>query len=101
MLLGIFERMFEGMLHGYQWWSSNWQVSLHCCALEHAAKLLQCWMQMPKGVPVATVAIGNAANAGLLALRILTCSDSALQQKMMDYQVSTKPLQVDKPFDHA
>lgn len=44
-------------------------------------------MQMPKGVPVATVAIGNAANAGLLALRILACSDSALQQKMLQYQV--------------
>ncbi len=42
---------------------------------------------MPKGVPVATVAIGNAANAGLLALRILAASDAALQQKMLDYQV--------------
>ena len=42
---------------------------------------------MPKGVPVATVAIGNAANAGLLALRILASSDAALQQKMLDYQV--------------
>ena len=45
-------------------------------------------MQMPKGVPVATVAIGNAANAGLLALRILAASDLALQQKMLDYQVT-------------
>lgn len=45
-------------------------------------------MQMPKGVPVATVAIGNAANAGLLAVRILACSDSALQKKMLQYQVS-------------
>lgn len=44
-------------------------------------------LQMPKGVPVATVAIGNAANAGLLALRILAGSDTALQQKMLDYQV--------------
>ena len=44
-------------------------------------------MQMPKGVPVATVAIGNAANAGLLALRILASSDATLQQKMLDYQV--------------
>lgn len=43
-------------------------------------------VQMPKGVPVATVAIGNAANAGLLALRILAASDSSLQQKMLDYQ---------------
>ena len=44
-------------------------------------------VQMPKGVPVATVAIGNAANAGLLALRILAGSNSALQQKMLQYQV--------------
>ena len=42
---------------------------------------------MPKGVPVATVAIGNAANAGLLAARILASSDEALLQKMLDYQV--------------
>lgn len=49
-------------------------------------------MQMPKGVPVATVAIGNAANAGLLALRILACSDSALQEKMLQYQVRAMSL---------
>ena len=42
---------------------------------------------MPKGVPVATVAVGNAANAGLLALRILATSDHELRQKMLDYQV--------------
>lgn len=36
-------------------------------------------LQMPKGVPVATVAIGNAANAGLLAVRIIAASDPALQ----------------------
>lgn len=36
-------------------------------------------VQMPKGVPVATVAIGNAANAGLLAVRILATSDPELQ----------------------
>ena len=63
-------------------------TSLHYCTFEHSANLLQCWMQMPKGVPVATVAIGNAANAGLLALRILASSDSGIQQKMLDYQVS-------------
>ncbi|KAF8073186.1 ADE2 [Scenedesmus sp. PABB004] len=43
-------------------------------------------VQMPKGVPVATVAIGNAANAGLLALRILGSTDPALLQRMLDYQ---------------
>ena len=43
-------------------------------------------VQMPRGVPVATVAIGNAANAGLLAVRILSTSRPELRQKMMDYQ---------------
>ena len=41
---------------------------------------------MPKGVPVATVAIGNAANAGLLAVRILATSDSELMSRMLAYQ---------------
>jgi 5-(carboxyamino)imidazole ribonucleotide mutase len=43
-------------------------------------------VQMPAGVPVATVAIGNARNAGLLAVRILAASDEALRQKMVDFQ---------------
>lgn len=43
-------------------------------------------VQMPAGVPVATVAIGNARNAGLLAVRILATSDSALLEKMRAYQ---------------
>ncbi|MEW5306172.1 MAG: hypothetical protein WDW36_008658 [Sanguina aurantia] len=45
-------------------------------------------VQMPKGVPVATVAIGNAANAGLLAVRILAASDPALLDKMLAYQAA-------------
>ncbi len=43
-------------------------------------------VQMPSGVPVATVAIGNARNAGLLAVRILAAADPALQQRMRDFQ---------------
>ncbi|MGE5334932.1 MAG: 5-(carboxyamino)imidazole ribonucleotide mutase [Nitrososphaerota archaeon] len=43
-------------------------------------------VQMPQGIPVATVAIGNARNAGLLAIRILAASDSNLQQQMIAYQ---------------
>src|SRR5271166_1982705 len=43
-------------------------------------------VQMPAGVPVATVAIGNAANAGLLAIRMLATQDSVLQQRLLDYQ---------------
>lgn len=42
-------------------------------------------VQMPKGVPVATVAIHNATNAGLLAIRILGAQDSDLQWRMVDY----------------
>src|SRR5579884_172449 len=43
-------------------------------------------VQMPAGVPVATVAIGNARNAGLLAVRILATSDADLLRKMQAYQ---------------
>jgi 5-(carboxyamino)imidazole ribonucleotide mutase len=41
--------------------------------------------QMPKGVPVATVAIGNGANAALLAARILALSDSNLLHRLAKY----------------
>lgn len=41
--------------------------------------------QMPRGVPVATVAIGNAANAALLAARILALSDPAIMQRLSRY----------------
>src|SRR6478609_6634192 len=40
-------------------------------------------VQMPAGVPVATVAVGNARNAGLLAVRILAAADPGLQEKML------------------
>jgi 5-(carboxyamino)imidazole ribonucleotide mutase len=43
-------------------------------------------VQMPAGVPVATVAIGNARNAGLLAVRILAAGDPALQEQMVEFQ---------------
>lgn len=42
-------------------------------------------VQMPAGIPVATVAIGNAKNAGILAARILGTSDAALQEKLEAY----------------
>jgi 5-(carboxyamino)imidazole ribonucleotide mutase len=45
-------------------------------------------VQMPAGVPVATVSIGNARNAGLLAVRILGASDPALREKMERFQES-------------
>ena len=47
-------------------------------------------VQMPAGVPVATVAVGNARNAGLLAVRILAASDPDLQQKMTDFQATLR-----------
>jgi 5-(carboxyamino)imidazole ribonucleotide mutase len=43
-------------------------------------------VQMPAGVPVATVSIAGARNAGLLAVRILASSDAALLQEMRDFQ---------------
>jgi 5-(carboxyamino)imidazole ribonucleotide mutase len=43
-------------------------------------------VQMPGGVPVATVAIGNAKNAGLLAVRILAASNGQLRAAMERYQ---------------
>jgi 5-(carboxyamino)imidazole ribonucleotide mutase len=43
-------------------------------------------VQMPAGVPVAAVAIGNARNAGLLAVRILAATDPALQEQMVQFQ---------------
>lgn len=42
-------------------------------------------VQMPAGIPVATVAIGGAKNAGILAARILATSDAALAGKLADY----------------
>jgi 5-(carboxyamino)imidazole ribonucleotide mutase len=42
--------------------------------------------QMPAGVPVATVAVGGARNAGLLAVRILATGDAALRERMVRFQ---------------
>lgn len=43
-------------------------------------------LQMPKGVPVATVALNGGANAGILAAQILGASDVALRQRIADYK---------------
>src|SRR3954451_15250114 len=61
-------------------------------ALEHLDGLdsLLSIVQMPSGVPVATVAIGNARNAGLLAVRVLGVSDAALRQRMLDFQAELR-----------
>jgi 5-(carboxyamino)imidazole ribonucleotide mutase len=43
-------------------------------------------VQMPRGVPVATMAVNGARNAGLLAVRILAAADPALRERMLAYQ---------------
>lgn len=45
-------------------------------------------VQMPKGIPVATVAIDNSINAALLAIRMLAIGDEKLNQKILAYQAS-------------
>jgi len=75
--------------------------------LEHLSGLdsLLSIVQMPAGIPVATVAIANARNAGLLAVRILATSDDALRARMAHYQselaaaVGEKDERVRKQFD--
>lgn len=47
-------------------------------------------VQMPAGIPVATVAVGGARNAGLLAVRILAASDPTLQEKLVDFAASLR-----------
>lgn len=43
-------------------------------------------LQMPQGVPVATVALNGAKNAGILAAQILSTSDSSLRQRLIQYK---------------
>jgi 5-(carboxyamino)imidazole ribonucleotide mutase len=47
-------------------------------------------VQMPSGIPVATVSVGGARNAGLLAVRILAASDPVLAGKVADFQASLR-----------
>ena len=47
-------------------------------------------VQMPAGVPVATVAVGNARNAGLLAVRILAAGDEKLRAQMVQFQANLR-----------
>ncbi|MEV6875520.1 5-(carboxyamino)imidazole ribonucleotide mutase [Amycolatopsis sp. NPDC051128] len=53
-------------------------------------------VQMPAGVPVATVSVGGARNAGLLAVRILAASDEGLRAKMARFQADLEKLVLDK-----
>jgi 5-(carboxyamino)imidazole ribonucleotide mutase len=53
-------------------------------------------VQMPGGIPVATVAIGNAQNAGLLAVQILASHDPGLMRQVQDYRQGLKQMVLDK-----
>ena len=53
-------------------------------------------VQMPAGVPVATVSIGGARNAGLLAVRILGAADPALRGRMVAFQAALEKLVAEK-----
>jgi 5-(carboxyamino)imidazole ribonucleotide mutase len=53
-------------------------------------------VQMPRGIPVATVAIGNAQNAGLLAVQILGSHDPALLERVQHYRQNLAEMVMDK-----
>jgi 5-(carboxyamino)imidazole ribonucleotide mutase len=53
-------------------------------------------VQMPAGVPVATVSIGGARNAGLLAARILGAHDAALRDRMIQFQAGLETMVLEK-----
>lgn len=53
-------------------------------------------VQMPAGIPVATVAVDNARNAGLLAIRILGVSDPAVRSRMETFQQQLRELVLEK-----
>jgi 5-(carboxyamino)imidazole ribonucleotide mutase len=53
-------------------------------------------VQMPRGIPVATVAIGNAQNAGLLAVQILATSNPQLQSQIQQYRQDLSQTVIDK-----
>jgi 5-(carboxyamino)imidazole ribonucleotide mutase len=58
-------------------------------------------VQMPKGVPVATVAINGGQNAAILAAQILALSDEKLEEKLKDYKVKMRDgvIQADKDLE--
>ncbi|MDA8196203.1 MAG: 5-(carboxyamino)imidazole ribonucleotide mutase [Actinomycetota bacterium] len=53
-------------------------------------------VQMPRGIPVATVAIDNSTNAALLAVRILSIADSSLANKLLEYQRKNREISLHK-----
>ncbi|GAB3909727.1 hypothetical protein GCM10029964_111870 [Kibdelosporangium lantanae] len=53
-------------------------------------------VQMPAGIPVATVSIGGARNAGLLAVRILAATNPALQERVTQFQADLQAMVLEK-----
>ena len=70
-------------------------VPVPLAALDGMDSLLSI-VQMPAGVPVATVSIGGARNAGLLAVRILAASDPKLRARMESFQEDLEALVLEK-----
>ncbi len=62
----------------------------------HGVDSLYSIVQMPAGIPVATVAIGNAKNAGLLAVQILATHQPELLAKIQDYRAQLTAMVMDK-----
>jgi 5-(carboxyamino)imidazole ribonucleotide mutase len=58
-------------------------------------------VQMPRGIPVATVAIGNAENAALLAVEILALSDQALAERLARFRAAQTQTVLDDPTNAA
>jgi 5-(carboxyamino)imidazole ribonucleotide mutase len=58
-------------------------------------------VQMPRGIPVATVAIGNAENAALLAIEILALSDAALAKRLERFRSDQTRMVLDDPSNAA
>lgn len=56
-------------------------------------------LQMPAGVPVATVALDNATNAGILAAQIIATSDEAVMQKLKKYKTALRDKVLDSVQD--
>ena len=77
-------------------------IPIKASALEGIDALLST-VQMPAGVPVATVAIDGAANAAFLAVQILAVSDDALMEKMKAYRAAqtAKVLDADKKMEQV
>jgi 5-(carboxyamino)imidazole ribonucleotide mutase len=62
----------------------------------HGVDSLYSIVQMPAGIPVATVAIGNAHNAGLLAVQILASHDAHLLQQVQNYRQQLQAMVTNK-----